>query len=127
LPLLRQRLSLPLGAAAGPKQASVSPVPISQLHLSQKSGLWQDFRLMAIRLHREAQTGDWITTIPIHYRDDFRSFASEIRLPCTLHKAGSKGLMIRMSSGLTRRDVQEHFDFFFDGIATVELQAPEKG
>ena len=81
---------------------------------------------MVIRVYREAQTGDWITTIPIHQRDDFRSFASEIRLPCTFQKAGSNGLMIRISSGLTRRDVQEHFDFFFDGIATVEVQAPEK-
>jgi hypothetical protein len=38
---------------------------------------------MVIRVYREAQTGDWITTIPIHHRDDFRFFASEMRLPCT--------------------------------------------
>ena len=81
---------------------------------------------MLIRVYREAQTGDWITTIPIHYRDDFRLFASEIRLPCTFQKVDPKGLMVRIASGLTRRDVQEHFDFFFDGIATVEVQALEK-
>jgi hypothetical protein len=81
---------------------------------------------MIIRVYREPQTGDWITTIPIDWWDGFQSFAREIRLNFVKQRTSANGVTIRISEGLRKQDIEEHLGLYFDGIAAVEVIVPKE-